>query len=250
MAIRITRSLVPNMLTLGNIFSGFSAIVYASNDNFVMAAVFILAAALFDMFDGITARLINATSELGGELDSLCDLVSFGVAPSFILYKTFFFQFGEIGILFASLPALTGAVRLARFNTQLDIEDDKINFIGMPIPSAALTLVPYVVFVHNQGIIPLQYQSFIVFATTIMVSISMVSSINFANSPRPNIKDIKERPLTAFSFIFGIVISIITAGKALFFVMLTYMLVSYFFAIIRTIQTHRTVEDEMDEDIL
>jgi CDP-diacylglycerol--serine O-phosphatidyltransferase len=238
------------MLTLGNIFSGFSAIVYASNGNYVLAAIFILAAAIFDMFDGITARLINATSELGAELDSLCDLVSFGVAPSFILYKTFFHTYGEIGILFASLPALTGAIRLARFNTQLDVDEDKLHFVGMPIPSGALTLVPYIVFVHDKGIIPAEWQGFVVFAATILVSVSMVSTIYFANAPRPTISDLKARPFTALGFLIAIIASAVTLGKAIFFVMMGYILISYTSAIVRRIKTHRTVEDEMDEDIL
>jgi len=249
MAIRITRSIIPNMLTLGNMFSGFSSIIYASEGNFNAAAIFIIAAALFDMFDGITARLINATSEIGAELDSLCDVVSFGIAPAFILYKTFFFQYGTIGILVASLPALMGAVRLARFNVTLDSFDDKVNFIGMPIPSSAITLVPYIVFVHNKGIINEPYQSIIVFVAALLTSISMVSTIQFPNAPRPHLMDFKNRPFVWLFFFSGIIVSIITMGKGIFFFMLFYIVISYSLAFYRLLFIRRSVEDEMDEEI-
>jgi CDP-diacylglycerol--serine O-phosphatidyltransferase len=81
--IRVTRSIIPNLLTLGNIFSGFTAIIFISNYDFTNATLYIFMAAIFDMLDGIVARLLNATSEIGAELDSLCDAVSFGVAPAF-----------------------------------------------------------------------------------------------------------------------------------------------------------------------
>jgi len=126
--IKVTKSLVPNLLTLVNLFSGFAAIVYFAGGDFKRGALFILIAAIFDMLDGLVARLINAASEFGAELDSLCDVVSFGVAPSFMLYKMFFYQFSEFGILIAALPVLAGATRLARFNIQLRNLEDKIYF--------------------------------------------------------------------------------------------------------------------------
>ena len=95
---RITRSIVPNLLTLANLFAGFLSIVYSSQGNYSSAAIFIFAAAVFDMLDGFMARLINAASEFGVELDSLCDAVSFGIAPSFLLYQIYFHELGELGI--------------------------------------------------------------------------------------------------------------------------------------------------------
>jgi len=84
---RITRSIIPNLFTLANLFSGFTAIIHISDGNYDKAAIFIFIAGIFDALDGMMARLTKSTSELGVELDSLCDAVSFGLAPSFMLYK-------------------------------------------------------------------------------------------------------------------------------------------------------------------
>jgi CDP-diacylglycerol--serine O-phosphatidyltransferase len=93
--IKLTRSIIPNLLTLGNAFSGFAAIIYIANDDFVLGTFYIIMAVMFDMFDGIVARILQATSEIGAELDSLCDAISFGVAPSFMIYKAYLESFNE-----------------------------------------------------------------------------------------------------------------------------------------------------------
>ena len=128
---RFTRSIVPNLFTLMNVFMGFSAIIYIADGQLYKAGLFILLAGLFDALDGIIARLLKATSELGAELDSLCDAVSFGVAPAFMLYQAYFYQFNEYGILLASLPALAGVTRLARFNVMLTSFEDKL-YVNAP----------------------------------------------------------------------------------------------------------------------
>jgi len=118
---RITPSVIPNLFTAINMFCGFFSIIEASNGNINYAAWLIFVAALFDALDGIVARLTNSSSELGIELDSLSDVISFGAAPAFILYKTFLYQFDVYGIIIASLPMIAGGFRLARFNLQLFI---------------------------------------------------------------------------------------------------------------------------------
>ena len=95
---RITRSIIPNLFTLANLFCGFTAIVNIADGEFWRGALFVLAGGFFDTFDGIMARLTRSSIEFGVVLDSLCDAVSFGVAPAVMLYKVFFFQYGEIGI--------------------------------------------------------------------------------------------------------------------------------------------------------
>src|SRR5947208_578205 len=144
--IKITRSVIPSLFTVMNLFSGFIAIKTAFMDSdFEKAGWFIVLGALFDTLDGLMARLTHSASEFGVELDSLADVVTFGVAPSAIIYKLYFFQFETIGILIAALPAICGALRLARFNVQL-VGFDKDFFKGLPIPSAALLIVSYVTF--------------------------------------------------------------------------------------------------------
>ncbi|MFZ9815622.1 MAG: CDP-diacylglycerol--serine O-phosphatidyltransferase, partial [Candidatus Kapaibacteriota bacterium] len=154
---RITRSIIPNLFTLANLFSGFSAIVAISEGDLQRAGMFILFAGMFDVLDGTMARLTRSTSELGVELDSLCDAVSFGVAPSFLLYSTVLYVIGPIGVLIASLSALAGVYRLARFNVQLAGFEDKLYFSGMPIPSGALILVSYGIFIVPSGLIAPDY---------------------------------------------------------------------------------------------
>ncbi len=123
------------MFTLGNLFCGFLSIGFAANGQYKNAAILILIGMMLDSMDGRVARMLKADSELGKELDSLADIVTFGVAPSFLVYYTYFFQFGLLGLIVAGLFPLFGAYRLARFN----ISTNKSNlnyFIGVPITAA------------------------------------------------------------------------------------------------------------------
>ena len=101
--IRITPSVVPNLFTAMNMFSGFLSIVNASQGEFSRAAWFIITGAVFDALDGLVARLTKSSSELGVELDSLSDIVSFGAAPSFLIYSAYLYQFETVGIILSSL---------------------------------------------------------------------------------------------------------------------------------------------------
>jgi CDP-diacylglycerol--serine O-phosphatidyltransferase len=123
---------VPNILTGANLAIGMLSIVYAIQGRYVLGAVLILLAALLDRFDGKVARKIGASSEFGKELDSLADLVSFGVAPAIIIYLFKLDSLGAAGIAIMIIFALIGALRLARFNI-LNISG---HFLGMPITIA------------------------------------------------------------------------------------------------------------------
>lgn len=220
--LRITRSAIPNLLTLGNLFSGFSAIIYTSKGEYEIAAIMILIAGLFDMLDGIVARLIRATSAIGIQLDSLCDAVSFGVAPSYMLYSVYFNILGETGILLSSLPALAGVYRLARFNVNATLED-KNYFTGMPIPSAALYIVSFIIFHFLDTNLDLQWKIFGIYFVVISASILMVSTIKFDNLPRPSRKALKSHPWNFGITLTGFVLVIITHGKFLFPFLLLYV---------------------------
>ncbi len=235
--IRVTRSIIPNLLTLGNIFSGFTAIIFISNYDFTNATLYIFMAAVFDVLDGIVARLLNATSEIGAELDSLCDAVSFGVAPSFMIYKAFFFQYGNLGIILASLPALAGVLRLARFNVQLVTFEDKLYFKGMPIPAAALTIVSFVIFYLQKNILDKLTLDIIAFVIIVLVPLAMTSTFKFYNLPRPNKEALKQRPALFIFLIIAIILVIITKGYAIFPVMIFYLLASPAHEIICTLKT-------------
>lgn len=128
--------LLPNLVTTANIFFGFFAIIQAIKGQYIHAAYSIVAAAIFDLMDGRLARLTRSTSKFGAEYDSLCDLVSFGLAPAVMLYLWALQPFGRMGWLACFLFVTCGALRLARFNVQAHVVE-KAYFQGLPIPMAA-----------------------------------------------------------------------------------------------------------------
>ncbi len=244
---RVTRSIVPNMFTLVNLFAGFTAIIYIAKEEYVTAALFILVASIFDMLDGVMARLVRATSEFGAELDSLCDAVSFGVAPAFMLYKSYFHIYDDFGIFMASLPALAGVVRLARFNVKLSSFDDKLYFHGLPIPSSALTLVSFVIFIIKPGLIPDEYLAASYISVTVVASLAMVSNIRFDNLPRPTKKSFMQRPVVSIIFYIGVIACVVTKGGAIFPFMMFYIVVTSVRDLINRIRAIRGPVDDIDE---
>lgn len=137
---------LPNLLTSGNLFFGFLAMLRALDGQFYYAATFIFIAALFDMLDGRVARLTKGTSEFGVQYDSLCDAVSFGVAPAFIMYQYGLFDVGRLGWVACFMYMACGALRLARFNVQSSIGKANGDFTGLPIPMAAAAVASFVMF--------------------------------------------------------------------------------------------------------
>lgn len=142
--------LLPSALTLGNLFGGFYALIAVYNDEYVLAAIAILLAEILDVLDGAVARMTGATSELGIQLDSLADLVSFGVAPGVLAYVFALKPFGAIGGLAAFGFAACGAFRLARFNIQTHILDKRY-FVGLPIPAAAAVVATLILFMQESS---------------------------------------------------------------------------------------------------
>jgi len=136
---------VPNLVTILGLFCGFYSIIASLNGNYAIAAVATLVAFIFDGLDGKLARLLNATSDFGIQLDSLADLISFGVAPAILVYKWALAPYGRLGWMAAFLFVACGALRLARFNVQTKKLDPRF-FIGLPIPAAAGVVVTSVLF--------------------------------------------------------------------------------------------------------
>jgi len=128
--------LLPNLLTTGGLLCGFYSIIASMRGDFVIAAVAIIAANLFDVLDGRVARVTKSTSAFGMQYDSLSDLVAFGVAPGILVYRWALEPWGTVGWLAASLYVTCGALRLARFNVQFQ-SAEKRHFVGLPIPAAA-----------------------------------------------------------------------------------------------------------------
>ena len=129
--------ILPNLITTGNLFFGFFSIVKGLQGSFLWASGAILLAAIFDVLDGRVARMTKSTSEFGVQYDSLCDLVSFGLAPSLLMYQAGLNELGRIGWIVCFLFLACGALRLARFNVQSSIGKASGDFTGLPIPMAA-----------------------------------------------------------------------------------------------------------------
>lgn len=164
------RSLIPNAITALNIVLGFFAIINTFQGNYTAAALLIVAAGVADGLDGRVARYFQVSSEFGKELDSLCDLVSFGVAPALMAYVFLLKDFGMLGGIIAAAFATCGALRLARFN--VNVSTVKGYFMGLPIPTAGCVIATFIM----MGVKPAGY------AFPIMVAVFaylMVSTIRY-----------------------------------------------------------------------
>jgi CDP-diacylglycerol--serine O-phosphatidyltransferase len=141
--------LLPSLLTLGNLFCGYASVVFAMRGNFQQAAILIGIAIVLDMLDGRVARLTGTTSAFGVEFDSLADVVSFGMAPAILAFTWGLQPFGRLGWAAGFLYVSAAAIRLARFNIQSGLNQDKRYFVGMPsppaagVPAATVFLYPY-----------------------------------------------------------------------------------------------------------
>ena len=226
------KSLLPNALTIFGVCLGVSSIKFALDANYAMAIITIGFAAILDTLDGRVARLIKGTSKVGKELDSLTDVISFGVAPSFIMYFWALNEIGKFGWMCVLIYTVCCALRLARFNLTVIEEDEswKINFFeGVPSPAAAgLVLMPIIF--SLSGLIQFESYAILSSATILTISFLMVSKI-----PTYSLKRILiPRHLTIFLLLgIGIYVSLLIfyTFKTLFFTGLIYVAlipVSYF----------------------
>lgn len=169
--------LLPSIITLIAMFCGFFSIVASISGNFFNAGIAILLAMIFDSLDGRIARLTGTTSEFGVELDSLSDMVSFGIAPSMIAFNWNLHSYGKLGWVIAFSFCACTALRLARFNIKVDVADKKF-FQGLPCPSAAALIVGYVFLATNYNFSS-RLAILIGAILTIFAAISMVSNAPF-----------------------------------------------------------------------
>jgi len=231
---RLTPSVIPNLFTAINMFCGFLSILSASEGNYNYAAWLIFVAALFDALDGIVARFTNSSSELGVELDSLSDIISFGAAPSFLLYKTYFYQMDIWGIIISSLPLIAGGFRLARFNVQL-VGFEKSFFLGLPIPTSALTIASFILAFMNNGF-EKPYVDFII-PMILILSYLMVSSIRYETLPPISLKSIKEKPFHFLFILLAIILVIFMYKLGLFLIFVFIIVISIFRHVFKLITT-------------
>lgn len=170
-ALKLRRGIhiLPNLFTTGSVFCGFYAFVAVSNEKFLVAAWAIVIAAVFDMLDGRIARLTKTTSAFGLQYDSIADVISFGMAPAFLVYSWVLRPFGRMGWMAAFLYLLCGALRLARFNvTKPDVKDNQ--FIGLPIPAAAVMIASIIIVFGKMMDNPMIMAAVVYFLAFLMVS--------------------------------------------------------------------------------
>ena len=218
------RSLLPNTLTIFGVCLGLSSIKFALDTNYAMSVIAIALAAILDTLDGRVARLVKGTSKVGKELDSLTDVISFGVAPSFIMYFWAISEIGKIGWMLVLIYSVCCALRLARFNLTVieETETWKINFFeGIPSPAAAgLILLPLIL--SLSGLVQLENPAIMSSIIILATSVLMVSKI-----PTYSLKRILiPRNLTIFLLLgIGIYLSLIIfyTFKTLFFSGLIYI---------------------------
>lgn len=169
--------LLPNLFTTGALFSGFYAITSAMGGRFETAVIAIFVAMILDGMDGRVARLTNTQSEFGAQYDSLSDMVSFGAAPALVMYVWAFSSLGKLGLFAAFVHAAGGALRLARFNTQLATAD-KNYFQGLPSPAAAAILAGFI-WICLEYKYDIELFKYFALALTISTGLLMVSNFRY-----------------------------------------------------------------------
>lgn len=181
--------ILPNTLTLGGMFCGFYAILASFKGHFIFAAWAILIANIFDGLDGWVARLTNSTTKFGIQLDSLSDLIAFGVAPAVLIYSWGLQPFGRLGWGAAFLFVICGALRLARYNVQMGTEESKA-FVGLPIPAAGTVIASLVLF-YNEVLGIMGGRNFVLLFLPFLLAALMVSTIRFHGLKEINFKNRK-----------------------------------------------------------
>lgn len=208
--------IIPSLLTTANLFCGFYSIIAVLKSDYTTAAMAILIAMLFDAFDGKIARLTHSTSRFGVEFDSLADLASFGVAPGLLIYTWALNGYGKIGWLAVFLFVASGAMRLARFNTQASSTAGKY-FTGLPIPAAAGLIATTVIFDHHILLMGKEVRPVVILVMTYILAYLMVSTI-----PYRSFKDVhlgERKPLSSLIAAVLLLIVIVAEPQIMLFIL-------------------------------
>ncbi len=191
---------LPSLFTTAGLFAGFYALIAAIQGRFELAAWALVVAAIFDIMDGRVARLLQAESAFGAEYDSMCDMLSFGIAPAVLIYLWALTPLNKLGWLAAFLIAACAALRLARFNTQL-AHQDKQYFQGLPTPAAAMLISTAVLFHEKMVAEPV---SWLWFGVAVTLAYLMVSRVRFISG-----KDVDLRRRRPFVSLVGMLIVLV-----------------------------------------
>jgi CDP-diacylglycerol---serine O-phosphatidyltransferase len=259
---------LPNLLTAGNLFCGFVAltkIVEAdfSGGNFTdiwVALYFILAACIFDLFDGRVARLGGAESPFGREFDSLADLISFGAAPAFLVHRIVlrdvFRDYAEIGWFIASIYLVCGAFRLARYNVLSSQPGSTASkeFYGFPIPSAAAlvaSITMFMIWLHDAGLMEERFSRskvrYILPVLMLFLSWMMVSKVKYPSFKSLDLRATRTFPKTLMAILLvGIIV--VSKGKALIFILPVFFTAYLVYGFVRPRISGRMRKEIEEED--
>tara|TARA_B100001142_G_C14186781_1_gene598346 strand:- start:4 stop:789 length:786 start_codon:yes stop_codon:yes gene_type:complete len=203
---KVTRKgiyLLPNLLTTASLFSGFFSIVSAINGNFIASGMALFAAQMLDGLDGRVARLTNSQSLFGAQYDSLCDVISFGLAPAIIVFLWGLDSLGQTGWVFSFFYVAAAALRLARFNTYIGSEDTY--FKGLPSPVASAMVVYFVWAMSSYGVQGEEVGSILAIFTAVLTG--CVSLLMVVNIPYYSFKEIElKKRVPFFSMLFVVFI--------------------------------------------
>ncbi len=213
--------ILPNLITASSLFAGFYSMVATLNGNYSTAAIWIFISAVCDGLDGKVARMTGTTSKFGVEFDSLADLVAFGVTPAFLMYAWALKPFGRLGWVAAFLFLVCAALRLARFNVQVDTVESK-RFVGLPTPaSACMVAATVMLFYHFNW--PSSFKKLAILGLIYLLAFLMVSNFRYHSFKDPAF--IKRQP---FGFLLlAVVLLIVVAAEPVvmtFAVLLLYAL--------------------------
>ncbi len=214
--------LLPNLFTTGALFAGYYGIVAASNGRFEAAAIAVFVAMVLDGIDGRIARLTNTQSEFGAQYDSLSDVVSFGLAPSIVVYEWALFELGKVGWLAAFMYTAAAALRLARFNSQSENVDGRF-FQGLPSPAAAAVIAAMVWLGHGLTVSGFTSLSVGVMLVTIFMALLMVSNLSYYSFKDLDFRD-KVPFVALLAMVMAFVLVSIEPASVLLFIFSAYAL--------------------------
>ncbi|MBJ6751276.1 CDP-diacylglycerol--serine O-phosphatidyltransferase [Geomonas anaerohicana] len=213
--------ILPNLFTAGSLFAGFYCMVSTVNGDYRTAALWILASSIFDGLDGKVARLTGTASKFGVEFDSLADVVSFGAAPGLLMYCWALRPFGRLGWLAGFLFLACAALRLARFNVQVETVESK-RFVGLPTPAAASMVSATVLFFYHMGW-PASYNKLAILVLIYFLALLMVSNVKYYSFKDPSL--IKRQPFAIL--VLAVLLLIVIAAEPvimLFTIFICYIL--------------------------
>ncbi|MGZ3691246.1 MAG: CDP-diacylglycerol--serine O-phosphatidyltransferase [Pseudobdellovibrio sp.] len=232
--------ILPNLMTTANLFCGFFSVILSIQGNFKYAAWAVVIAAIFDQLDGRLARLTHATSKFGAEYDSLCDLVSFGMAPAMLMYLWALNPFGRFGLMACFLFTACGALRLARFNVQVGVVE-KNYFQGLPIPMAAGIVTSSYIAFNDLGWTPTEWRAPLLLCLVILMAFVMVSNFRYRS-----FKDLDLKQRLPFRYLIAGLMVLVTVALypevMVFVLFLTYGTLGAIFGVLQLGKKRRLIK--------